>query len=102
MDRNLNRFVEELQVVNLRLRQQLELAEAQLPAVNALIDQLTRLDLANGVIVLGDVIYQRPYTPGQGPTDSGQLYQTAVKIPDGLGLVLWGQRGLLSCESDTG
>jgi hypothetical protein len=89
MSETLNRLTEELRQLNLRIRQQLELAEAELPVINDLINQLAVIDLANGVIILGDVVYQRPYNPGAGPSDSGQVMQAAIAIPGGLGLVLW-------------
>jgi hypothetical protein len=80
--------IERMKEFNLQLRRQVELAEALLPAINQQIQHFAALGLSHTVI-LGKILHQRSYTPGLGPTDSGQVYQAAIMVPGGLGIVRW-------------
>jgi hypothetical protein len=64
-------------------------AEAKVRQVNGLIRQLGETGRVSDTIILGPVIHVRAYSPGSGPSDSGQIVQGALAVPDGIGIVLW-------------
>lgn len=80
---------ERLNRIDLLLRQRLDLAELYVPKFNDLIRRLATLGVWNDVVLLGDIIVQRPYSPGMGPIDSGQLLQAALLVPGGIGAAVW-------------
>lgn len=71
--------------IDLRLRQQLEQAELQIPIFNASVQRIASLGLINDVVLLGEILIRRPYAPGHGPTDSNQIIQAVLLIPGGIG-----------------
>ena len=81
--------IEELRVLNLQLRHQLEVAEVQIPIINQTLKQLASIELAPKHVILGPVIFERPYGPGDGAGDSAQVVQAALIANRGLGVVLW-------------
>ena len=78
-----------LQRLNVSIRAQLEQAEARIPAINVAIEQLSGIQLLPETALLGHVIFERHYCPIVGPTDTSQVLQAALLIPQGLGIVMW-------------
>ena len=71
------------------VRQLADQAEARITDANALIHDLHRAGRVRAHILLGPVLSVRPYDPGCGPEDSGQVTQAVLVVPDGLGVVFW-------------
>ena len=88
VNENLSILIDGIQKTNVQLRQQLELAEAQIPRLNEALQQLARLEFATGYVLLDEIIHEAAY-PAGGPCDSGQLFQAAIVIPGGLGVIIW-------------
>lgn len=78
-----------LQQLNLEIRQRLEIAELKVSRVNPLLAQLAASRLLNETIVLGAIVFQRPYGALSAVEESGQLIQAALAVPGGFGAVLW-------------
>jgi hypothetical protein len=92
---NLTSSLSAIQQLNLSLRQQLELAEAQVPALNEQIAQLGGIDLIRDAAILGEVIYDRAYSADSSPADGSLLLQAAILVPGGIGLVAWDREEFL-------
>lgn len=73
----------------LRLRHQLEIAEARVPRWNQLVQEVWRVGLMSQTAILGRVIETRPYAPVEGGHSSGQVVQASLLIPGGVGVLLW-------------
>lgn len=82
-------IVEQLRQLNLSLRIQLEQAEARIPGINDLIEQLATIELVSETALLGLVIYEKHYSALNGPQDSGQVLQSVLMIPGGIGVICW-------------
>ena len=82
-------LIQQLQDLIIRLRSQLDQAEAHLPALNNVIARLAELSLIPERTLLGHIVHMRDYEPGTGIIDSGMVLQAALRIPDGLGIVVW-------------
>jgi hypothetical protein len=82
-------YVDQLRQLNLSLRVQLEQAEARIPGINDLLQQLATIDLVTETALLGLVIFEGHYSVLTGPHDSGPLLQAALLIPGGLGVIHW-------------
>ncbi len=78
-----------LMEVNIRVRQQLELAEAQIGTVNALLAQLFATELINDQIFLGDIVLKRAYDVRADRADSPQMIQAVLSVGKGIGAVFW-------------
>lgn len=81
--------IDRLRQLNLSLRVQLEQAEARVPGINDLINQLATIELVTETALLGLVIYEGHYSILTGPHDSGQIVQAALMIPGGFGVIYW-------------
>ena len=75
-----------------------ELAEATIPILNDQIDQLARTQLLVNEAVLGDIVYSRGYSNSVA-SDGGMLFQAAVLVPGGVGLIQWDREEYLAAES---
>ncbi len=82
-------YVDQLRILNLSLRAQLEQAEARIPGINDLIKQLAAIELITESALLGPIIYERQYGVIEGSRDSGQLLQAALLVPSGFGTICW-------------
>lgn len=71
------------------VRRLAEQAEARVANADALVRDLHRAGRARPQVLLGPVLGVRPYDPGCGPEDSGQVTQAVLLVPDGLGVVFW-------------
>ena len=94
------RQIEQLQEINLRLRQQLEQAELLLPIVDQLIGQLAVIELLPSTAILGRIVLDEPVTE---PTDSdgSRLLQAAILVPGGVGVVIWDREHYLSFRNQS-
>jgi hypothetical protein len=79
--------LQELQSFNLQIRQQLELAEAIIPPINELLKHLAALGLCGPQMISGPVLYEAPYPFGSPSSDSGLVYQAALSLPGGFGVL---------------
>jgi hypothetical protein len=86
---DLDELLELLRLRVLRLRHQLEIAEARVPRWNQLVRELWRAGLMSQTAILGRVIETRPYAPVEGGHSSGQVVQASLLIPGGVGILLW-------------
>lgn len=66
-----------------------EQAEARIAEADTLIRELHRAGRVRPHVLFGPVMSVRPYDPGCGPEDSGQVTQAVLVVPDGLGVVFW-------------
>ena len=82
-------MIQQLQALIIRLRSQLNRAEAHVPTLNSVIARLTELNLIPERTLLGHIVHMRDYEPGSGIIDSGMVLQAALQIPGGLGIVVW-------------
>jgi len=89
-----------LQEFNLAIRQNLEEAEAKIPEFNELIDRVASLDILPNLVLLGDIVMQRPYCVVSGPVDSGQILQATLLLPGGLGATVWDTEEYLALEQE--
>jgi hypothetical protein len=96
---NLSLHLETLRQLNLTLRQQLEAAEARVPAINEQIAQLVGIGLIQDAALLGEVVYDKAYSPIPTPTDGSLVLQAAILIPGGLGLVAWDREEFLAVRN---
>lgn len=78
-----------LRTWELGVRRLTEQAEARLADATALVRELHVAGRARPAVLLGPVMAVRPYDPGCGPEDSGQVTQAALLVPEGLGVVYW-------------
>ncbi len=85
----LNDELLELSLRLLKLRRQMEVAEAQASGVNCLVNAVCRMGLLPQTSYLGPVIHTRPYSPQLGGHDSGQVFQASLLVPGGLGTSIW-------------
>lgn len=87
---------------DLAVRGLAEQAEARVAEANALVRELHRAGRVRADVLLGAVVSVRPYDPGCGPEDAGQVTQAVLAIPDGLGVVFWDteEYGLLAPGPD--
>jgi hypothetical protein len=77
-----------LREANLKIRHQLETAEACIPEINDQIAQIAKLGLIADDIFWGDVVFEQSCTSPPG-TDASHLLQVVLAIPGGLGIVRW-------------
>jgi len=88
-DRSLNDGLLDLSLRLLKLRRQMEVAEAQASGVNFLVNTVWRMGLMPRSAYLGPIIHTRPYSPKIGGHDSGQVYQSSLLVPGGIGASIW-------------
>lgn len=86
---DLDELLELLRLRVLRLRHQLEFAEARVPCWNQLVQEVWRAGLMSQTAILGRLIETRPYPPVEGGHSSGQVVQASLLIPGGVGVLLW-------------
>lgn len=72
------------------------IAEARAAGVNNLINDIWQFGLWSRASLLGPVIQTRNYAPQPGGHDSGQVIQSALLLPGGLGVVIWDSEFYLS------
>jgi len=82
----MNPQIERLNRLNAVLRHKLERAELSLPMINNVLDQLSRLNLLGGMMILGNIIHHDSHLSGNG--DSGNVYLAALSLPGGIGVAI--------------
>jgi hypothetical protein len=78
-----------LRAWDLGVRRLAEQAEARVADATNLIRELHAAGRVRPAVLLGPVMDVRPYDPGYGPEDSGQVIQAVLLVPEGLGVVFW-------------
>ncbi len=86
---DLDELLELLRLSVLRLRHQLEFAEARVPCWNQLVQEVWRTGLMSQTAILGRLIETRLYAPVEGGHSSGQVIQASLLIPGGVGILPW-------------
>ena len=79
---------EELSQQLLRMKHQLETAEAKAAGLNGFVNEVWQFGLSSRTAFLGPVITTRAYDPEEGGVDSGQVIQAVLLVPGGLGGLL--------------
>ena len=85
----INQAIEQLQQLLLRVRSQLDQADAHISVVNEVIASIASLQLVSDRTFLGHVVHSKDYAPRFQPADSGIVLQAALNIPQGLGIAAW-------------
>ena len=80
---------EELSQQLLRMKHQLETAEAKAAGLNGFVNEVWQFGLSSRTAFLGPVITTRAYDPEEGGVDSGQVIQAVLLVPGGLGVLVW-------------
>jgi hypothetical protein len=88
-DSSADDWLESLRERLLKMRHQLEVAEARMADANALIQEMNRAGMLAPVALLGPIIGSRRYGPTPGGNISGRVIQAALVVPGGLGVVFW-------------
>jgi hypothetical protein len=83
-----NDGLQRLKDFSLRMKHDLELVEAKAPAINDLVEQLSLLGILGPNLITGQVVFQRPANAMSGH-DTGEVIQSALAVPAGLGLIFW-------------
>jgi hypothetical protein len=78
-----------LRAWDLGARRLAEQAEACVAEADALVRALHRAGRLRPAVILGAVMGVRPYDPGQGSEDSGQVVQAVLLVPEGVGVLFW-------------
>lgn len=78
-----------LRAWDLGVRRLAEQAEARVAEADDLVRALHRAGRVRPAVILGPVMGVRPYDPGHGPEDSGQVIQAALLVPEGVGVLFW-------------
>jgi hypothetical protein len=102
MDLNMSEPIDGLQRLkdfSLRMTHDLEMIEAKVPAINDLVEQLSRLDLVGPNLITGQVVFQRPANAIYGQ-DTGEVIQSALAVPGGLGVIIWDCDTYLEATND--
>jgi len=81
--------LDRLRKLSRTLRRRHERAEARIPSLNAAILDLCSFQILPQTVLLGPVIYDRPYHASDETSDSYQVLQAALLITGGLGVVVW-------------
>jgi hypothetical protein len=84
------------------VRRLAEQAEARVADADDLVRDLYRAGRVRVRVLLGPVMIVRPYDPGCGPEDSGQVTQTMLLVPDGPGWCSETPRTCTSSRPDRG
>lgn len=97
---NLSTQLEKLRQLNLSIRQQLEAAEACIPAINEQIAQLAVVGLVRDAAFMGQIVYDKAYGAIPSETDGSLLLQAALLVPEGFGLIAWDREAFLAFREE--
>ena len=97
---NLSSQIEKLRHLNLSIRQQLEAAEACIPEINEQIAQLSVVGLISDAAFMGPIVYDKVYGAIPSETDGSLLLQTALLVPEGLGIIAWDREAFLAFRGE--
>ena len=85
-------FSQRFDDITLRLlcmKRDASMAEARVAGLNDLVNDIWKFGLGSRTSLLGPIIQTRNYMPKPGGHDSGQVIQSALLVPGGLGVVVW-------------
>ncbi len=85
----LHQRLEQLQQLNLVITRQCELSDAIIPEFNAVLDRLQTLRLIPETVILHGVMHQSSYNASEYRDDSAQIFEAALMMPGGFGIVIW-------------
>ena len=75
--------------LNLSVRRELEEAEHYVPAINRQVQSLLPIGIPEQLAVEGNIVLELPYLPDQGLSDSCQVYQAVLLVPEGIGAAVY-------------
>jgi len=78
------------------LKRDASMAESRVAGLNELIKDVWQFGLGSRTSLLGAILQTRNYAPKSGGHDSGQVIQSALLVPEGLGVVVWDSELYLS------
>ena len=58
-------------------------------ALTALVKDISEAGLMSRAVLLGQIVSERSYAPTVGGSSSGQIFQSALLVPGGIGLLIW-------------
>jgi len=77
-----------LQEHGLRLRQNLDQAQATVGELNEHIQRIAGSGLVHDMFLLGEIFYQEPYE-NNDDADTGRAFQATLSVPGGFGAATW-------------
>ena len=84
-DERLNRIRRRMNVLRFFLRG----ARERIEFVNGLINEAVQAGVLPPSVILGRIVQEQPYPPEPGGHESGRIFQAALQLPSGAGLVAW-------------
>jgi len=81
--------IEQLRLLDLSLRSQLELAEARVQSINEVIVHLAEAQVVSETAIVGLIIYEGLNNVLTESINSGQVVQAALTVPYGFGVINW-------------
>jgi hypothetical protein len=99
MNNDRHELFEGLQRQVLAMRQVCEQMEGKIEAINQGLRVLEETGLTNEIVILGKIVHRSAYAPRAGGNDSGQLYQAALLVPKGIGVVIWDTEEFVQLEN---
>jgi hypothetical protein len=100
MNKKQRRRLKRLQRLLLRIRNAAEHAEAQADKFNSLANQVARVGIIPEQAVVGKPIFVRDYSPPSDESNSVQVWQAALLLPDGLGAIVRNSNEYLDLGAD--
>jgi hypothetical protein len=94
----LDEVAEQLALLNLQIKHDMEQAEGKAEHVNLLVSELGSTGLLTRQTLLGPT-FTAPYEAGLGPSDSAQVVQAALSVPRGFGVCRWEMDEFLQLQS---
>lgn len=98
MKQNIHELFDSLRRHVTAMRQVCEQMEGKIEAINQGLHLLKQTGLTNEIVILGRIIHQAAYPPRAGGNDSGQVYQGALLVPHGIGVVVWDSEEYVQLE----
>jgi hypothetical protein len=90
MSHRRNHRQNEMRIERANLQTELAVVEREATVIFAITQQFAReLPHTIGLLVPGAFVHDQEYFGEHGPVDSGQSFQIAISVPEGLGCCLW-------------
>src|SRR5690242_17042264 len=90
-------LTQELAALNSSIQRNKDDAEAVVGRIQPQLSELARSGLLRREVLLGTTML-RGYDPDQEPTDSGQVVQASLLLPEGFGVCLWDSERFAAAE----
>jgi hypothetical protein len=84
----------------LKIRRAAEHAEAQAAELNSVASQVARVGIIPEQAVVGKLIFVRDYSPPSDESNSVQVWQAALLLPEGLGAIVRNSNEYLDLGAD--